>query len=67
MFWYKRHPIVPIVLIEVDSLKSESLMVLMLDLLLIAELFAKERANSSKSFKSLAAVVLACMRLQEND
>ena len=46
----------PIVLIEVDSLKSDSLMV---DLLLLAELFAKERANSSKSFKSSAAVVLA--------
>ena len=47
-----------IVLIEVDSLKFDSLMVLMLDLLLMAELFAKERANSSKSFKSSAAVVL---------
>ena len=41
-----------LVLIDVDSLKFDSSMVLM------AELFAKERANLSKSFKNSAAVVL---------
>ena len=41
-----------LVLIDVDSLKFDSSMVLM------AELFAKERANSSKSIKNSAAVVL---------
>ena len=41
-----------LVLIDVDSLKFDSSMVLM------AELFAKERANSSKSIKNSVAVVL---------